>query len=81
MSKPVGSVIYAVVCGMHGFLYGTLYAPCQALMFGLDFKGMITWIIAGLPFDIIHGANNLILGLLIVPIITVLSRADNITRN
>ena len=65
--------IYCVICGVHGFLYGTLYAPAQALMFGLDFKQMIAWIIAGIPFDIIHGVSNLCLGLLIVPLSNILS--------
>ena len=60
-------IICPIVCALHGFLYGTLYAPAQAILFGLDFSGMIAWIIAGLPFDIIHGISNLIVGMLIVP--------------
>ncbi len=63
------------VCSLHGFLYGVLYAPAQALLFGLDFNGMIAWIIAGLPFDLIHGVSNFFCGLLIVPIATVLNAA------
>lgn len=66
----------AAVCSLHGFLYGTLYAPFQAIMFGLSFKGMITWIIAGLPFDAVHGVSNLILGILILPIVKVLKSAE-----
>ena len=34
-------IVYMTVCALHGFLFGTLYAPAQALLFGLDFKGMI----------------------------------------
>lgn len=68
--------VYAAVCALHGFLYGTLYAPAQALMFGLNFKGMVAWIIAGLPFDITHGISNLFCGLLIIPIVRVLRLAD-----
>ena len=41
-------IVYMTVCALHGFLFGTLYAPAQALLFGLDFKGMIAWIAAGL---------------------------------
>ena len=81
MSKPVATVVYTVLCGLHGLLYGVLYAPAQALLFGLDFKGTISWIVAGFPFDIIHGCHNLILGILIVPIISALSRADKFTSN
>lgn len=81
MPKAVASVVYIILCGLHGLLYGILYAPVQALMFGLDFNGMIAWIIAGLPFDITHAVHNLILGTLIMPIIMVLSHAEKYTRN
>ena len=74
-------IIYAVVCSLHGFLYGVIYAPAQALMFGLDFKGMITWIATGLPYDLIHGVSNFISGLiLIVPIISILKIAERSAR-
>lgn len=70
-------IVYMAVCSLHGFLYGVLYAPSQALIFGLDFNGMLTWILAGLPFDIIHGISNFICGLLIFPIIKILKRGIN----
>jgi len=54
-----------------------LYAPAQALLYGLSFKGMIAWIVSGLPFDMIHGVSNFICGLLIVPIIHLLRRLEN----
>jgi len=67
--------IYGGVCGLQGFLFGTLYAPAQALMFGLNWKGMIAWIVAGIPFDAVHGVSNLILGtLLIYPLIRIMKR-------
>ena len=72
MPKKVRPIVYMVVCALHGFLYGTLYAPAQALLFGLNLEGMITWIIAGLPFDITHGVSNFFCGILICPIIAVL---------
>lgn len=81
MSKPVASVVYIILCGLHGLAFGTLYAPAQALMFGLDFKGMIVWIISGLPFDVAHAVHNLLLGTLIMPIVMVLSRAEKYTRS
>ena len=74
-------IIYAIVCSLHGFLYGTIYAPAQALMFGLDFKGMIAWIVAGLPYDAIHGVSNFIGGLiLIVPLTSILKIAEKTAR-
>lgn len=82
MPKAVAPIVYMVVCALHGFAYGTLYAPAQALMFGLNFDGMIAWIIAGLPFDMIHGISNFFCGILIVPIITVLRLAEkNVTKD
>jgi energy-coupling factor transport system substrate-specific component len=74
MPKSVAAVVYPLICGIHGFAFGTLYAPAQALMFGLDFKGMLAWIVAGLPFDLIHGAGNFAMGLLILPLSNLLGR-------
>ena len=61
MPKKVQPFVYMAVCAVHGFLYGTLYAPVQAALYGLNFKGMIAWIVAGLPFDLIHGVSNFFL--------------------
>lgn len=79
MPAKLRPVIYMLVCGAHGLLYGILYAPAQALLFGLNFDGMIAWIIAGLPFDITHGISNLVCGLLICPLITILRKSQRIT--
>ncbi len=72
-------IVYAIVCSAHGFLYGTLYAPAQAIMFGYSFEQTVAWIVMGFPFDVIHGISNLGLGLLIVPMITVLRRLEKRT--
>ena len=76
MPKKIRPLVYMVVCAMHGFLFGTLYAPAQALLYGLSFEGMIAWIIAGLPWDFIHGVSNFICGLLIMPIVSILRRLE-----
>ena len=70
-------VIYPIVCSLHGFAYGILCAPTQALFFGLDFNGMIAWIIAGIPFDMIHGVSNCIVATLILPISIPLKKVYN----
>lgn len=80
MPKKIQPLVYMVVCSLHGFLFGTLYAPAQALLFGLSFDGMIAWIIAGLPWDCIHGVSNFFCGLLIMPIISILRRIESITK-
>ena len=68
MPRKVAFVVYPLVCGIHGLLCGILYAPMQALMFGLNFKQMLAWIISGLPFDAIHGIGNFAAGFLILPL-------------
>lgn len=75
LPAKVRPLIYMGVSAAHGFLFGTLYAPAQALLFGLSFKGMIAWIAAGLPFDFIHGVSNFVCGVLICPLIGLLRRA------
>lgn len=76
MPKTVAVVVYSMVNALHGYGFGILYAPAQALLFGLNFKGMIAWIVAGFPFDFIHGTSNLICGLLIMPIVLILKRLE-----
>lgn len=76
--KQVRYVLYPLVCGLHGYLYGTLYAPAQALLFHFSFKATIAWIIAGLPWDAVHGTSNLICGsILILPLIQIFRFANN----
>ena len=79
MPKKIKPFVYSLVCGLHGLLYGVLYAPAQALLFGLDFKGMLAWIAAGFPFDVTHGISNFICGLLICPLIAILKKSHKFT--
>ena len=76
MPRLIQPIVYMAVCAVHGFLFGTLYAPVQAVLFGLSFRGMIAWIVAGLPWDMIHGVSNFMCGMLIVPVITLLRFAE-----
>ncbi len=80
LSKKAAPVVYMSLCAAHGFLFGVLYAPAQALLFGLDFQGMLAWIAAGLPFDLVHGVSNFFCGLLICPLIALLRNADKLSR-
>lgn len=73
--KPKTAVpVYMAVSGLHGLLYGTLYAPLYCLSLGLDFKGMLAWIVSGFSFDLVHCAGNIVLGILILPIATALKK-------
>ncbi len=80
MPKRWCPIVYMLVCAAHGFLFGTLYAPAQAILYGLSFQGMIAWIIAGLPWDCIHGISNFFCGILIVPLISILKLAEKYTE-
>jgi len=73
----VAAAVYPIVCSLHGFLFGILYAPFQAWAFNLNFDQMITWIFAGAPFDVTHGISNFIVGLLILPLSVVLKKLNS----
>ena len=76
MPKRVQPIVYMAVCAAHGFLFGTLYAPVQAILFGFSFRGMVAWIIAGLPWAFIHGISNFFCGILIMPLVYALRFAE-----
>lgn len=80
LPRKAAFFVFPVICSLHGLLYGTLYAPFQAIVFGLNFKQTVAWIIAGIPFDITHCISNLIVGLLIVPLSDVLIKAHNTAK-
>ena len=67
MPLKIAAIVYPIICALHGFAFGTLYAPAQALMFGLNFEQTVAWIIAGIPFDVIHGVSNIFTGMLVIP--------------
>ena len=64
------------LCALHGLMFGILYAPVQAWIFGLNFNGMLAWIAAGIPFDVIHAAGNLAAGVLIIPLSELLNKLN-----
>lgn len=79
MPKWLSPIVYCAAAGLHGILYGTLYAPAQALMFGFDFQTTVKWIMAGLPWDFVHAIGNTAIGILIVPFITLLTKLESLS--
>lgn len=77
MPRKVAVPVYMGICGLFGLAFGILYAPFQALAFGLDFRGTLAWIAAGLPFDAVHAVGNLVGGSLILPLSELLRRLEN----
>ena len=76
MGKTAQMIVYPLVCALHGLFFGVLYAPVQMLVFSFDFKQIVAWVVAGLPFDITHAVGNLVAGLLIYPLSVVLKRLN-----
>ena len=74
MPRRVAALVYPLVCCLHGLAFGVLYAPAEALMFGLTLEETLLWVAAGLPFDLIHGISNLFAGMLILPLSELLTR-------
>ena len=72
MPRRAAAIVYPLLCALHGIAFGVLYAPAQAIMFDLSFKETVIWILAGLPFDLLHSVGNLALGLLVFPIVKTL---------
>lgn len=76
LPKKTAPLIYMTVCGLHGIFYGILYAPVQAVFFGLDFKGMLSWIAAGFSFDLIHCVSNFLCATLVIPVAALIRKAE-----
>jgi energy-coupling factor transport system substrate-specific component len=76
LSKKWAMVIYPVICSLHGFAYGILYAPAQALIFGFNLTQTIAWVASGFYFDILHGIGNFVAGLLILPLSELLTKLN-----
>ena len=74
LPDKAAAVVYPLLCALHGLIYGTLYAPFQALAFGLNFDATVKWIIAGLPWDAVHAAGNFVAGLLILPLVKIMKK-------
>lgn len=81
LPQNIKYILYVAVCALHGFMFGILYAPAQALLFGLDFKGTLAWIAAGFYFDMLHGIGNLVLSsLLIYPMTKIIKQTDKYVK-
>ena len=60
MKQPL---LWAVLSGTFGLLFGLLCAPVYLFTGGLHFA--INWWISGIPFDLLHCAGNFVLALLL----------------
>ena len=71
----LAAVVYPLVSGLHGLCFGLLFAPAQMLLFyGGDFSFFWPWVAAGFPFDVTHAIGNVASGLLILPLVRLLTK-------
>lgn len=63
----VAPFVYSLTAAFHGIIFGSLYAPFQALVYGFGFDKLVEWIMLGITFDVIHAIGNFIVGILIYP--------------
>ncbi|MBQ8341041.1 MAG: hypothetical protein IJY22_01525 [Clostridia bacterium] len=76
MPKGLAIPLYMLLGAVHGIAYGTLYAPAQALFFGMDFRTTVAWILSGLPFDVLHAIGNFAACALVLPLSNLLFRLE-----
>ena len=76
LPRPIAAGCYMLVGGLHGILFGILYAPMQALLFHLDWRGMIVWIGYGFPYDVLHAIGNVAACTLVIPLSMLLFRLE-----
>lgn len=77
MSKWLTPIVYALVCGLHGFGFGLWWIPSQMLLMSFSFKQALVWWQFGFfTADIPHGIGNLVGSILIVPLINLIRKLD-----
>ena len=74
LSSRAGAIVYPIVCCLHGLFFGVLYAPVEALLYGMNLQETLLWILRGIPFDLLHFVGNLVGGMLVLPLTMVLRR-------
>jgi energy-coupling factor transport system substrate-specific component len=77
LPRKFATPMYMLACGVHGLAFGTLFAPVWALYAHLSWKATLSWIAAGLvTADAIHCVNNIVWGLLVLPLADLLRKLD-----
>lgn len=68
MPTNIMAIACIIICGLHGFAFGILGAPTEAIIRGFSLEATKTYILMGLPFDFVHGISNMIVATLVVPL-------------
>lgn len=75
----IAPIIYMMISALHGLLFDVFYAPAYVLFAGYEWHDLGTILLLGLPFSIFQAVGNFVLGILIVPISTLLRKLDKKT--
>jgi len=78
VSAKKRAAAYMALCALHGLAFGAMYAPAQALLYGMSGKALLAWIAAGLWFDVLHAAGNFAAGALVLPLAGLLRRLKTV---
>lgn len=73
-----GYFVCPLVNGLFGLLFGVLYAPGQALIYGFNFEQTLAWIGTGLIFDVYHCVGNFAAGFLVPPFVLLMLKLEKI---
>ena len=77
MPKWLAPILYALVCGLHGFAFGFLLIPYQMWLTGFTFgQALVWWQFGFFTADIPHGIGNLVGSILIIPLVNLIRRLD-----
>ncbi|MEG0770268.1 MAG: hypothetical protein RR436_00080 [Clostridia bacterium] len=57
--KTTNELTFAIIAGIYGFLFDVPFAIIKGFLFGANY--MVTYFVAGLLFDIVHGVANFII--------------------
>ena len=75
--RKTKTVLYVFLCALHGFAFGFLYLPVQAIYNSSPSYLMAWWSVGFVTADVYHGIGNLIFGaLLIYPLSRILLRLE-----
>ena len=81
MPKWLAPVVYALVCGLHGFAFGLLWIPSQMVFMSFTLEqALIWWEFGFFTADIPHGIGNLVGSTLVVPLVNLIRKLDKRVR-
>ena len=76
MPARIAPVVYMFVSALHGLLFDVFYAPAYVLFLGYEWNDLGLILLSGLPFNILQAVGNFALGILIVPLVTLLRKLE-----